>query len=296
MGSIFDTYSAEDLNAKIVTFKVFIDNVERKLKNPIVLINNKTYVSLSEISELFGNDIEWDSNYKKILINTNQNNDCDENNGKNLLYPYEEDGMWGYKDKDGNVIVYPEYYEANEFSNGLGLVMTSKGQDGNYGYINNKGEIAIPCIYPYAENFSDGAALVNLSNSTDIDMWRYIDCDGNYLFNKTVELPHSFHNGYAVVLKEGNSYPTPANKNITKKWSYINKNGEFATEMIFEEAGDFCNGIAPVKNNGKWGVIDNKFNIIVDYKYEDIKILPNEKNVINALKDNTWIKINVTEN
>lgn len=27
MGSVFDTYSAEDLNAKIVTFKVFIDGL-----------------------------------------------------------------------------------------------------------------------------------------------------------------------------------------------------------------------------------------------------------------------------
>ena len=283
----------QDLEAKIVNFNLYINNEEKQLSNPVVLLNDKTYVSLSEIAELLGNYVSWDSDNKSIGINSKSSSSLNSQHNNDVLYPYEEDGFWGYKDKEGNVVVFPEYFEANNFSNGLGLVRSSEGQDGNYGYINTKGEVVIPCIYPYAESFSDGVALVNVSNRTDTDMWKYIDINGNYISNNSFKLPHSFSEGYAVVLKEGYSYPVSNDKDIPKKWSYINKNGEFATDLTFDEAVDFCNGMAVVKNNCKFGIIDKNFNTLIDYKYDNIKILPDSDNEILVLNNGAWEKIEI---
>lgn len=283
----------QDLEAKIVNFNLYINNEEKQLSNPVVLINDKTYVSLSEIAELLGNYVSWDNDNKAIGINSKSSSSLNSQHNNDVLYPYEEDGVWGYKDKEGNVVVYPEYFETNNFSNGLGLVRSSEGQDGNYGYVNNKGEVVIPCIYPYAESFSDGVALVNVSNRTDTDMWKYIDINGNYISNNSFKLPHNFSEGYAVVLKEGYSYPVSNGKDIPKKWSYINKNGEFATDLIFDEAEDFCNGMAVVKNYGKFGIIDKNFNTLIDYKYDNIKILPDSDNEILVLNNGAWEKIEI---
>lgn len=287
VGSSFYVYSDQDLFAKVVEFKIFVNNGEKLTENPLVLINDKTYIALSEISELLGVNVKWNAENKSILINNGFiiNDEVDDTNME-ILYPFEDNKLWGYKDKGGNVVVWPQYYEAEEFSNGLGLVRLSSGQDGNYGYIDNTGKIVIPCIYPYANSFSDGVALVNLSNCTDNDIWRYIDTHGNYLFSNTVDLPGDFHDGYAVALKEGYSFPVPSSIDVPKKWSYIDKSGYFVTDKTFEEASDFCNGYACVKNNGKWGIIDKNFDTVVSYVYDDIKY--DENGEIIGLNGNNW--------
>lgn len=40
---------------------------------------------------------------------------------------FEKDGLWGFVDADGNVLIEPQYDDAKSFSNGLGAVMTSNG-------------------------------------------------------------------------------------------------------------------------------------------------------------------------
>ena len=276
------TYAGTIMNADISNVKIFINNVEEKFKNPIVLINNVTYVPLREINEKLNMTVNWDSENKAIMINDKQE----------VLYPFEtDDGMWGYKDNAGNVIVDPIYYWAEEFYDDRALVRKSPG--GDYGYINNKGNEVIQCKYFEAYSFSNGAALVYLADYTDADMWSYIDKDGNLLFNKTFPLARSFKEEYAVVLKEGYGFPVPPEYDIQKKWAYINKNGEFASDMVFEEAEDFFNGYACVKNNGKWGILNKKFELVIPYQYDEIKIVGNAVGEIYGRAEENWSKIMV---
>ena len=84
-----------------------------------------------------------------------------------------------------------------------------------------------------------------------------------------------FSDGMAAVGKNG-------------KWGYINHKGEEVipcqydnyyeygegnekSEMSFCASHPFCEGVAVVRLNEKWGIIDNKGNVIVEYgKYESI--------------------------
>lgn len=39
-----------------------------------------------------------------------------------FLIPFQEDGKWGYKDKDGNVVIPPKLEAAGEFSLGIAQI------------------------------------------------------------------------------------------------------------------------------------------------------------------------------
>lgn len=276
---VFCTVSSasSDLSANILTAKVFINNIEEKFKKPLVLINGTTYVPLREMNEKLNMYVNWDSKNETILINGNT--------AGRELYPFEtEDGLWGYMDKDDNVIIKPIYYYAENFVEELALVRKSLG--GNYGFIDKYGNEVIECKYYDAYSFSCGAALVYLADYTDADMWSYVDKNGDLLFDKTFALARNFKEDYAAVVKRGSVFPIN-----NASWSYIDKNGNFATALEFEDVRDFCDGYALVKNDGKWGIIDNTFNVIVPYQFEDAKLY--EEGEVYIKMGNYWEKTSV---
>ncbi len=262
-------FSDKELLAQIETFKVVVNGSEKAFEKPIVTINDNAYIPLREAAEMLGMEVHWDGESQTITINRPSEEE------EAMLFPFESNGRWGYMNAQGEVIVEPEYVEADTFSDGLALVRKSPGADGQYGYIDQNGNVVIPCSYYMAYPFHSGAALVSLATHTDEDRWTYIDKNGNRLFEKEFILARSFSEDYAVVLKEGYGFPVPPDIDIPKKWSYIDKSGNFATELDFEEARGFCNGYAMVKNDGKWGVIDKDFNLVVPYQYNDIGELEN---------------------
>ncbi|MCX7820469.1 MAG: WG repeat-containing protein [Brevinematales bacterium] len=80
---------------------------------------------------------------------------------------YEENGLYGFKDKNGNIIIKPIFEKAFRFSEGLAPVRKNK----KWGYINNKGEVVIPFKYDMAALFKDGLALVRFDGEEGfIDM------------------------------------------------------------------------------------------------------------------------------
>lgn len=271
----------QEIIAQIVPFKIFVNGIQTTFDKSIVTINDNTYIPLREAAETLGMDVNWNEENQIITINnpSSVNQDL-------LLHPFESGGLWGYKDNQGNVVVAPEYVEALEFKENMGLVCKSSGQNGQYGFINEKGVLVIPCIYYMAYSFNNDVALVSLATNTEEGKWTYIDKQGNRLFNKEFTLAHSFSENYAVVLKEGYGFPVPPSIDVQKKWSYINKSGEFVTEISFEDAKDFHNGYAGVKNNGKWGLIDKNFNLVIPYQYDDIGTF--ENGMIPVKEGDVW--------
>ncbi|MCD8180232.1 MAG: WG repeat-containing protein [Firmicutes bacterium] len=240
----------EILNAVSVDFRIYIDNQEMDFNNETVTINDRTYVPLRELSEAMGLSVTWDEENKSVYIEQ----------PAEVLYPFEDENyMWGFKDADGNVVVEAIYYYVEEFSDGLALVRKSGGQNGQYGYIDVTGEEVIPCRYYNACSFSDGLAVVSLATATDESKFAYINKDGDFAFDKTFEMAYSFHDGYAVVLKEGSIVPRPNADENAAKWSYIDKTGDFATEMTFDTASNFSGGRASVTLDGISGTIDADF-------------------------------------
>ena len=247
------TFAMQTLQAEEVNFKIFIEDSKQEFKNPIITVDNNTYVPLRELSELLGMQVKWDEKSSSIYL---QNTDNYHN-----LHPFEDENyMWGYKDNDGNIVIEPIYYWAEDFNDGLALVSKSGGQNTMSGFIDETGKEIIECKYYEAYSFSDGVALVRLATHTDQGLFTFIDKKGEFIFDKTFDIANSFHEGYAVVIK-GSFNNKMRDQN---KWTYINKTGEYASELEFDEAYDFNNGYAKVVLNGQSGTIDKDFNFVPD--------------------------------
>lgn len=75
------------------------------------------------------------------------------------LAVFSKDGLTGYMDKAGNVVIKPSFKNGLAFSQGLAAVLTV---DGTWGYINKKGDMVIKPEYISAGHFTeDGIAIVS---------------------------------------------------------------------------------------------------------------------------------------
>lgn len=71
---------------------------------------------------------------------------------------YEDNGLWGFVDVDGEVVIKPQYVEAKSFSNGFAAVCN---EEGLWGYIDVNNEIAIDYQFIEAGYFNnDGVSIV----------------------------------------------------------------------------------------------------------------------------------------
>ena len=126
------TYASNELIAKVEQYKIIVNGEEKIFNMPIVTINDRTYIPLRETAETLDMDVRWDDEKQEININNMIEED--------ELYVFYKNGLYGYIDKDFNIIIQPKYYYAEDFSEGLALVRTSNSQNGQYRYINKKGE------------------------------------------------------------------------------------------------------------------------------------------------------------
>ena len=233
------------------------------------------------------------------------------------LFPYLEQGLWGYKNGKGQVVMEPRFNACMEFRDeGLAFAAVEKegslryglltrsgmwaveptwsdvsyfegdlaavAQEGLWGYIDTLGTVVIPYQFEEAYDFFCGRARVRIGGE-----WGYIDRDGDvaikaewqeagdfsedmafatqngkgYIINKVGQKIVSmgrmdgkaYVNGYAAVRNEDGSY------------SYFNKERKRAFSETWEDAGDFSkNGFAPVKLDGKWGYINKQGAVVID--------------------------------
>lgn len=76
------------------------------------------------------------------------------------------DGKWGFIDKDGKVVIKPEYVEARSFSNGFAAVRRATG----WGFINEDNDVVIECKFDGAKDFNEqGCVFVEID-----DDWNYL--------------------------------------------------------------------------------------------------------------------------
>jgi hypothetical protein len=67
---------------------------------------------------------------------------------------------YGFKDKDGKVIIKPQYDWADEFRDGVARIIIKE----KYGYIDAEGSMILPPIFDWADNFYKGKASVHIEN------------------------------------------------------------------------------------------------------------------------------------
>lgn len=177
------------------------------------------------------------------------------------LIPYKSADKWGYIDREGKILINPQFNTANVFVDGIALVANAESK---YGYIGVDGKYKINPTYKSATFFSEGLACVVPENGKP----QFIDESGNVKFTVNEgKWCGIFKDGLARVVsetKDGNKY------------GYLDKEGKMKINAQFDAAMPFSEGLAAVASKNKetgetkWGYIDDKGSIVISYQFKNL--------------------------
>ncbi|MEO7523374.1 MAG: WG repeat-containing protein, partial [Ferruginibacter sp.] len=191
------------------------------------------------------------------------------------LIPFRSGDKWGYSTPDKNIVIAPSYSDANFFSEGYASVKVGN----KYGYINKQGKLVIPAKFTVAKPFRKG--FVPDANKTGGDSVLFagaslqasgyevcIDIKG-----RTMSKCPAINEGSA----SENKGPI-ASYEREKTYSLPNNDGLF--DKIVDDytvTGSDEKYYIALKGD-KYGVFNSKFETIVPFQYNSIKINRNDKN------------------
>jgi hypothetical protein len=173
----------------------------------------------------------------------------------NELIPYRKGDLWGYCDKNKNIIIEPKYISADPFSDGFAIVETKDGCS----YI-DKNEKKYEIDFEEIWDFNEGMAMVEKNSKIGFinnRMVQIIPCE--------YDDAYSFQNGFACV-----GYGKFNNKEkFVGKYGIINSSNTPVIEIKYEDIDNFDEGYAFAKENGKYGYIDENKSVIIPFKYDN---------------------------
>ncbi|MGF2413377.1 WG repeat-containing protein [Ferruginibacter sp.] len=120
------------------------------------------------------------------------------------LKPFEaNNGLYGYKDDKGKIVIAAQYVTATYFFSGVNKAWVYLNE--KFALIDKKGKLVIPFKYSYVNYFTEGMAVIAINT-------KFMEAGGNYGFvdkhgKETIPLIYDyaeeFKNGKAKV-KKGN--------------------------------------------------------------------------------------------
>ena len=185
------------------------------------------------------------------------------------LIPYRKGNSWGYASPDRKIVIAPEYEDAGFFYSGYAAV--KKG--GKYGYINTSGVTVIPFRYYIAKQFRYGYYYNSKKGKSDTVLFAgaaltksgYERC----IDTKGVELKCPAINENVI----------PEEKIIEsipeKIYANVKANGDIY-DKIYDDYTIGDNRYFIASKNGKYGVFNNIFEIVIPYEYDQMKRLTNK--------------------
>lgn len=184
------------------------------------------------------------------------------------LYPILKKNKWGYMNNEGKIVIDFKYDLAQNFNEGFASVAL-----GNMPCLIDKNEKRVidTGIYQFIGTYSEGLVPV-----MDYKFRRfYLNQEGKVVLSLPKEIydSRSFYKGLAKV---GIKVDVVQNKfgfdisNLGYKFAYMRKDGSYATDFIFDDGDDFEQGIARFMQGTKFGLINEKAEIIIPAEYEFI--------------------------
>ena len=196
------------------------------------------------------------------------------------------DGLWGYIDRQGQVVIAPVWTVADIFSEGRARIGSGSGDSRKYGLIDASGNL-VATLTDNVSSYWEGMATV-----TSGGMVSYIDLEGNDVFGRAWKSASPFHEGLAAVVSEGSdltgfintsgeqviagqwerSYGFSEGLAAVRKdnlWGYIDRSGAVVIEPQYDDCNDFCNGLAAVEKDDWEGYIDASGTVVIPLQYEN---------------------------
>ena len=165
-----------------------------------------------------------------------------------VFLPVNVNGLYGYMNGDGVLLIRPEFQSAERFHNGLAVV----GMNNYYGAIDKHGKVKIPFNFDAVSNFESGRAIVEKEGKLGM-----IDRNSTTILPTEYEDIGEVSEELAYFLKD-------------EKYGYCNRMGEIVIGEHFNEAYSFSNGNALVEVNGNQAIIDRKGNYIFEPRFEKL--------------------------
>ncbi len=166
-----------------------------------------------------------------------------------VLYPFRQNGKWGYIDDAGVERIKAVYDFAEPFIGGQAQV----GRDSLVGTINKSGKEVIAIKYDDVLDPGEGFATVERGDRAGV-----MDHSGKLVVEMIYSEVGEFAEGRAYAEKDG-------------KYGYIDATGRTVIPFQYDAANTFHSGAAVVKQQGQSGVIDNKGDVVVRFQYEWIE-------------------------
>jgi len=175
---------------------------------------------------------------------------------------YNENGLIGYKDQGGKVVIKAQFDDAEKFSQGIAKVYDKV--KGAVAYIDTTGKpITLFKYYPAASSHIVYDGLMQVAIYGDDVVNAIMNGDG-------VEYTDSLGNNTVVVMKSGKKLK------YDPKYGFINKTGKEVIPLQFDDAYSFQDGMAAVLKFQDWyegftinkiGYIDTTGKLIIPYQY-----------------------------
>ncbi len=185
------------------------------------------------------------------------------------LIPYRKGDKWGYATVDKEIVIRPQFNEAGWFSEGMAAVKIGK----KFGYINRTGKVVIPARYTVAKSFRKGYMpnKTKVGGDSIIFAGASLTASGYEICinKKGIRMPQCPAISESSVAQ--NSIPVES-VTRTKTYNVPNSNGLF--DRIVDDytiEGNTENYYIAIKNN-HYGVFNSKFETIVPFQYDSIKI------------------------
>ncbi len=220
-------------------------------------------------NEIVPTDLIYASDYQEgraYCMDFDKNKFYLDKNGNRVLtldslvgYPY-SDGLacvttkalkCGYMNRDGEVVIDLKFDEPGEFSEGLAQALIYD----KVGYIDTTGTYVIEKQFDLGKPFKEGRAVVGYADHNYRFKYAYIDKKGNRLCDPVYEWASDYHEGMALVLKEG-------------KLGFLSLDGLEAIPIKYNFAVDFANGIAYVSSK------EDNFKAYIDKSGEEVFEVP----------------------
>jgi hypothetical protein len=177
------------------------------------------------------------------------------------LFPVTVNGLWGFMDTAGSMVISPRFKQAGMFSEGLAPVR----HQGRYGYIDRRGTYVIPPRYDYAYGFANGRAVVYRQGK-------------KYLTNRAGEVyfEHDYPDWEFASEQPGDLFIVTTH---SEKQGVIDISGTLVVDTVYRQISPFVNGLAVVEGlehnpddqsegkprNYQTGVINSTGRMIVRY-------------------------------